>query len=140
MRAASARLLRLCGARVAAAVASLALSGLLACASSTAALPTPAAKDPAEQLIVSLTEALRLDASQQQKTRELLRELADRDDRIRAGWANGQRVQPKALVDSHKQFERDFAAILSEEQRKIYIENKTRLMLQARTGGLVMPH
>jgi len=109
----------------------LALPGVLACASSTAAPPKPTA-DPAEEMIASLTEALKLDASQQQKTRELLKEMADRDDRIRAGWARGERVRPEVLAVSHGQFERDFAAILSEEQRKTYIENKTRLMLQSK--------
>ncbi len=131
MRAAPLLLLRLRRLRVAAAVVILALPGVLACASSTAAPPKPTA-DPAEEMIASLTEALKLDASQQQKTRELLKEIADRDDRIRAGWARGERVRPEVLAVSHGQFERDFAAILSEEQRKTYIENKTRLMLQSK--------
>jgi hypothetical protein len=132
MRAAPLLLLRLRRLRVAAAVAILALAGLLACASSTAAPPNRAADDPAEQLIASLTEALKLDAAQQQKTRELLKEMADRDDRIRAGWARGERVRPELIAVSHGQFERDFAAILSDEQRKIYVENKRRLMLRSK--------
>jgi hypothetical protein len=116
------------GPRVAAAAASFALVAAFACRS--AAPPSrPPAPDPAEEVLAALTAGLKLDAAQQQKTRELLKEMAARNDRIQAGWADGQHVRPEMLLASRAQFERDFQAILTEPQRRVFLENRMRLML-----------
>jgi hypothetical protein len=120
------------GPGVAAALASLAVAAVLSCASPAAPAPKPAPSEPGAEVIAALTAGLKLDPAQQQKTRELFQDMMARDERIRAGWANGERVRPEMLAASHGQFERDFLAILTEEQRKVFIENRTRLLLQAR--------
>lgn len=94
--------------------------------------PKPAPPDPIEEIVAALTKALKLDVVQQRRTRELLKELSDRNDTIRAGWSKGQRVRPRAFVDSRGQFERDFVAILTQEQRQVFFESRTRLMLRAK--------
>jgi hypothetical protein len=113
---------------IAAAAASFALAAAFACRSA-APPPKPAAPDPAEEVLAALTAGLKLDAAQQQKTRELLKEMVARNDRIRAGWANGERVRPEMLLAPRAQFERDFQAILTEPQRRVFLENRMRLML-----------
>jgi Spy/CpxP family protein refolding chaperone len=118
--------------RGAAAVASFALTAILACASSAAPPPKPIPPDPAEQVVAGLTASLKLDAAQQQRTRELLKALNDRNDRIREGWSKGERVQLEPLVASQMQFETDFQAMLTPEQRRTFAENRRRLVLQSR--------
>ncbi len=115
------------------ALAVLVSAGLLCsgCASSPPP-PKPAPPDPIEEIVAALTKALKLDAVQQKRTRELLKDLSERNDAIRAGWDKGGRMQPKAFTDSRGQFERDFFAILTQEQRQTFIENRTRLMLRAK--------
>lgn len=116
------------GLRVAAAALVLALCA--SCASAPPAKPAP--PDPAEETVAALTQALKLDAAQQKRTRELLKELSDRDDVIHAGWLNGKRVKPEELTASHGQFEQGFFAMLTNEQRRVFIENKTRMMVRGR--------
>jgi hypothetical protein len=116
------------GPRVAAAAASFALAAAFACRSA-APPPKPPAPDPAEEALAALTAGLKLDAAQQQKTRELLKEMAARNDRMSAAWANGERVRPEMLLASRAQFEQDFQAILTEPQRRVFLENRMRLML-----------
>ena len=82
--------------------------------------------------MAAFTQALKLDAAQQKRTRGLLKELADRDDVIRAGWSNGKRVKPEEIAASHGQFERDFFAMLTDEQRRIFAQNKTRMGIRGR--------
>jgi hypothetical protein len=110
------------------AVAAVVLALCASCASVPP--PKPAPPDPAEETVAAVTQALKLDAAQQKRTRELLKELSDRDDAIRAGWSNGKRVKPEQLVASHGQFERDFFAMLTDEQRRVFIENKIRMMVR----------
>jgi len=116
--------------RAAAAAASLFLSGAMACTSTAPAPPAP--PDPDEEIVASLTKTLTLDTVQQKRTREVLKEMSDRDEAIRAGWSKGQRVEPTALQNSHGQFDRDFQAILSVEQRRTFIENRSRLLMRTR--------
>ena len=112
------------------AVLSVLLALFSACAS--APPPKPAPPDPADETVAALTRALNLDAAQQKRTRDLLKELSDRDDVIRAGWSNGARVRPTELLASHGQFERDFFAILSDEQKRVFSETKVRMMVRKR--------
>ncbi len=121
------------GPRVAAAALVLAL-----CASCTSSPPPPkpAPPDPADETVAALTQALKLDAAQQKRTRELLKELADRDDVIRAGWLNRKRVKPKEIAASRGQLERDFFAILTPEQRLTLTQNRALLILR----GRMAPH
>jgi hypothetical protein len=118
--------------RITAVLASLAAAAVLSCASPSIPAPKPAPSEPGDEVVAALIEGLKLDAVQQQKTRELFKDLIARNERIRAGWANGERVRPEMLTVSRGQFERDFLAILTEPQRKTFIENRTRLLLQAR--------
>jgi Spy/CpxP family protein refolding chaperone len=120
-------------------VAALFLAGALplagCCASGRRASAKPARPDPAEEVLAALTQALKLDPGQQQRTRELLKQLADRDDRMHADWAAGKKVEPQAALASRAQFERDFAAILTPEQQRVFRETRSRLILQTRSGG-----
>ena len=110
------------------AAAALVLALCASCASKPP--PKPAPPDPAEETVAALTQTLKLDAAQQKRTRQLLKEMADRDDVIRAGWSNGKRVKPEELTVSHGQFERDFVVMLTAEQRRVLIENRTRMMVR----------
>jgi hypothetical protein len=121
-------MLRIPGRRLAALAAVLSL--LSGCASAPPP-PKPAPLDPAEETVAALTQSLKLDAAQQKRTRELLKEMADRDDVIRAGWSNGRRVKPEEIVASHGQFERDFVTILTTEQKRVLIENRARISVRA---------
>ena len=117
---------------------SLALGGLLclsACASDSKPKPRPAPPDPAEQTVAATTELLKLDALQQQKMRQLLKELADRYDAIQAGWAKGKKVDPNELRASQATFENDFAAILTPQQMALFRQTRIRLQIQAKLGG-----
>jgi hypothetical protein len=96
----------------------------------SAPLPKPPPPDPADETVAALTKALKLDAAQQKRTRELLKELSDRDDVIRAGWLNGAKVKPTELVASHGQFERDFFAILTDDQKRVFSETKVRMLVR----------
>jgi hypothetical protein len=107
--------------------------GLAICSGcASAPPPKPAPPDPAEETVTALTQVLKLDAAQQKRMRELLKELSDRDDVIHAGWLNGKRVRPEEITASHSQFERDFFMVLTTEQRLVFIQNRARLSLRAR--------
>ena len=82
--------------------------------------------------MAALTQALNLDAAQQKRTRELLKEMADRDDAIRVAWSNGKKMKSEEILGSHGLFERDFFMILSAEQKRLFVENKARLSVRAR--------
>lgn len=81
--------------------------------------------------MAALIQGLNLDAAQQKRTWELLKELSDRDDAIHAGWANGKRVRAEEIFASHSQFERDFFMVLTTDQRLVFIQNKARLSVRA---------
>jgi hypothetical protein len=98
----------------------------LAQACASAPPPKPAPPDPAEETVAALTQALNLDAAQQTRTRELLKEMADRDDAIRAGWSKRKKVKPDEIAASHLQFQQDFFVILTPEQKRLFIENRAR--------------
>lgn len=114
-------------ARLAVALA-LALTRMVACASSQPAQPAP----PPDPVLAGLTQWLKLDPAQQEKTRELLSQLYDRDAQIRQGWERGGRVHPEELLNSSGIFERDFVAVLTEDQRKSYAQEKMRLQLKGK--------
>jgi hypothetical protein len=99
------------------------------CASAPPPKPVPP-PDPADETVAALTQALKLDAAQQKRTRELLKEMAERDDVIRAGLSNGKRIRTEEVLASHGRFERDFFEILTDEQKRVFIENKTRIMFR----------
>ncbi|MGH9398838.1 MAG: hypothetical protein ACRD00_00610 [Thermoanaerobaculia bacterium] len=124
-------IVRASGRSLTAVLAAAALAASSRCASSAPVKPAP--PDPGEEMVAALTKTLQLDAVQQKRTRELLKELSDRDDKIRAGWSKGQRVEPMALQSSHGQFEQDFMGILTLEQRRTFIETRSRLLMRART-------
>jgi len=105
------------------------------CASDSKPKPKPAPPDPAEQTVAATAELLKLDAVQQQKMLQLLKELSDRYEAIHAAWANGKKVDPNELVASRAKFENDFSAILTPEQQKLYRETRVRLMIQSKLGG-----
>jgi hypothetical protein len=88
--------------------------------------PKPPPPDPAEETIAALTQGLKLDAAQQKRTRELLKEMTDRDDAVHAGWLNGKKVKPEEIQASHSRFEQEFFMLLSTEQKLVFINNKTR--------------
>jgi hypothetical protein len=104
------------------------------CASSHQASAKPAPPDPAEEVLAALTQALKLDAAQQQKTRELLKQMADRDDKMHASWAAGARIDPHAPLASRAQFDAEFLAILTPEQQRIFRETRLRYMIQTKFG------
>jgi len=104
------------------------------CVEGRQASAKPAPPDPAGEILAALTQALQLDAVQQQKTRELLQQLADRDDKMHAEWAAGKKIDPHAPLTSGAQFERDFFAILTPEQQRTFRETRIRFIIQ-RLGG-----
>jgi hypothetical protein len=124
-------------------VAVLVLFLTAACASKPAPAPAPPpaaapapvpAKPPdeADTLVASLTQTFGLDAIQREKTRQLARQLVERNTAIRAGWDRGGRVHPEALLASKSQFEKEFLSILTDPQRKKYQEERDRLLVKGR--------
>lgn len=105
------------------------------CGSVRQASAKPAPPDPAGEIVAALTQALKLDAAQQQKTRDLLKQLADRDDKMHADWAAGAKIDPHAPLASRAQFDMDFMAILTPEQQRTFRETRIRYMIQNRLGG-----
>ena len=105
------------------------------CAASRQASAKPPPPDPAGEVLAALTQALQLDAVQQQKTRELLKQLADRDDRMHAEWAAGKKIDPHAPLASRAQFDNDFLAILTPAQQRTFRETRIRFMIQTKRGG-----
>lgn len=124
MRAAAIKI-SFCPMRVAIAALVLALGA--SCASSTPP-PKPVPPDPSDETVTALTRWLTLDAAQQKRTRDLLHEMYDRTEKIRAGWSNGRRIRPEELATSRGMFERDFFAILTPEQRQVVTRYKTLLL------------
>jgi Spy/CpxP family protein refolding chaperone len=117
----------------------LGLAAALALAAACSGAGKPAAKpkqpDPADQTVEATTKLLNLDAAQQQKMRELLKELGDRYDAIQAEWAKGAKVDPMALKLAQQQFENEFFAILTPEQQRIFRETRIRMTFESRFGS-----
>ena len=103
----------------------------VACASSP---PKPAEPPPlpADPDLATLTQWLKLDAEQQKKTRELLDQLAERNARVREKWEKQHRVRQEELMVSRSIFLRDFIAILTEDQKKIYAQANLDIQRKAR--------
>src|SRR5262245_5227582 len=87
-----------------------------ACASSKPA-KTPA-RPPQDPVVVQLTQLLKLDSAQQARTEQLVEELYARNEKIRQKWDRGAKVHPEELLASRGIFEKDFQAILTEDQRR----------------------
>ena len=104
----------------------------VACASSPPkpAEPPPPPGDPD---LATLTQWLKLDAEQQKKTRELLDQLAERNARLREKWEKQHRVRQEELMVSRSIFLRDFIAILTEDQKKIYAQANLDMQRKARS-------
>ena len=96
------------------------------------ASPTAPARRPEDPFLAQLTQMLRLDAAQQERTRQLIAELYERDARIREKWDQGGRIHPEELLGSHGIFERDFLALLTDEQRRVFAEQR----LKAQRGAI----
>lgn len=108
---------------------------LFGCAGASKPAPKAPPPDPVEETVAAVTEVLKLDAVQQQRTKELLKQLADRYDAIHAEWAKGKKVEPAALAASQAQFDREFTFILTPEQQRLFRETRIRLTIQAKLGG-----
>ncbi len=119
------------GAVAAAAAAILAIwTSLAAACASASSHPTPPPRPADDPILTRLTELLKLDAAQQERTRLLLQELFDRNSKIREKWDRGSRVRPEELLASRGLFERDFVALLTEEQRRVFAEERMKVQVK----------
>ena len=100
----------------------------VSCASS----PPPKPPPPDDPLLANLTEWLKLDPSQQEKTRQLLKELDERNVAIRAQWEKRGKARPEDLFASRSIFQRDFLAILTEEQKRLYADAQRKMQIKGR--------
>jgi hypothetical protein len=98
-----------------------------ACASSP-----PPPKPLPEPDLAALTQWLKLDAEQQKKTRELLDQLAERNAKLREKWERQHRVRQEELLTSRSIFLRDFAAILTEEQQRLWAQANLKMQVKGR--------
>ena len=104
-----------------------------ACASAPAAKPEPPRPpDASEKLVADLTEWLKLDASQQAKTREFARELIERNEKIRERWQQTKKPRSEELLASKGQFQSELFSILTPEQKKNYKDTAQRVMAKGR--------
>src|SRR5260370_34561951 len=101
----------------------LALLLVGACASS----PRPPPKVPPDPDLVALTQWLKLDQEQQMKTRELLDQLAHRNALIREKWERQHRVRQEEWLASRSIFLHDLAAILTEEQQRLWAQANLKM-------------
>jgi uncharacterized membrane-anchored protein YjiN (DUF445 family) len=112
--------------RVLAILAVLMLAG--ACASS----PPPPPKVPPDPDLAALTQWLKLDPEQQKKTRELLEQLAQRNALIREKWERQHRVRQEEWLASRSIFLHDLAAILTEEQQRLWAQANLKMQVKGR--------
>lgn len=108
-------------------VLALLLAG--ACASSR---PRPQ-EPPPDPDLAALTQWLKLDAEQQKKTRELLDQLSERNARLREKWERQHRVRQEELLASRSIFLHDFAAILTEEQQRLWADANRKMQVKGRS-------
>jgi hypothetical protein len=99
-----------------------------ACASSKKPDPAPTSQDP---IVVQLTQLLKLDKAQQARTEQLVEELYERNAKIREKWDQGAKVHPEELLASRGIFEKDFQAILTEDQRRVYADQRLKLQMKS---------
>ncbi len=98
------------------------------CASS----PPPAPKAPPDPDLAALTQWLKLDQEQQKKTRELLDQLAQRNALLREKWERQHRVRKEEWLASRSIFLHDFAAILTEEQQRLWAQANLKMQVKGR--------
>jgi hypothetical protein len=103
----------------------LAALWVAACASSPPSKPAP----PEDPELDKLTEWLKLDASQKERTGQLLKDLYARNGEIREKWEKGAKMRTQELLVSRAIFERDFFALLTEDQRRIYADARLRIQM-----------
>jgi hypothetical protein len=108
----------------------LVLAMLLAGACATS--PSPPPKPPPDPDLASLTQWLKLDPEQQKKTRELLDQLAQRNALIREKWERQHRVRQEEWLASRSIFLHDLAAILTEEQQRLWAQANLKIQVKAR--------
>ena len=101
---------------------------IVSCASS----PPPKPPPPDDPLLANLTEWLKLDPAQQEKTHQLLKELDDRNVAIREKWEKRGRARPEELFASRSIFQRDFLAILTEEQKRLYADAQLKMQIKGK--------
>src|SRR6266567_7540550 len=99
-----------------------------ACASS----PPPPPEVPPDPDLAALTEWLKLDQEQQKKTRELLDQLAQRNVLIREKWERQHRVRQEEWLASRSIFLHDLAAILTEEQQRLWAQANLKMQVTRR--------
>ena len=94
--------------------------------------PPPPPKPPPGPDLASLTQWLKLDQEQQKKTRELLDQLAQRNALIQEKWDRQHRVRKEEWLASRSIFLHDFAAILTEQQQRLWAQANLKLQLKGR--------
>jgi len=98
------------------------------CASSS----PPPPKVPPDPDLAALTQWLKLDPEQQKKTRELLDQLAQRNALIREKWERQHRVRQEEWLASRSIFLHDLAAILTEEQQRLWAQANLKMQVKGR--------
>ncbi len=122
------------GARLALAIGTCLFPLWTACAGAPAR-PTAPARSADDPIVSQLTQLLKLDPAQQERVRQLLLEQYERDARIRAKWEQGARVRPEEILASRGIFERDLMALLSEEQRRTFADERLKLQMKGLRGS-----
>ena len=117
---------------------------LLAASSASASSPTPKPQatpkpDAAEKLVSDLTGWLKLDSSQQAKTRVFARDMIARNEAIMERWQKTNKTHPEELNASRGQFNQDLLSILTPEQKKVYADTMTRVMAKGRSVPTRIP-
>jgi len=82
--------------------------------------------------LAALTQWLKLDQDQQMKTRELLDQLAQRNALIREKWEQQHRVRQEEWLASRSIFLHDLAAILTEEQQRLWAQANLKMQVMGR--------
>jgi len=121
--------------RIGALLAAAAMAAEGACATQTPPQPPPAPPpDASQKLVDDLTQWLHLDTPQQEKTRQLAREMQKRNEKIQQRWQETHRARPEELAASSGQFQKDFFEILTPEQKQIYRDTALKVMMKGRTA------
>jgi len=89
------------------------------------------AKWPKAPAPVHFMDLLKLDKAQQARTQQLVEELYERNAKIREKWDRGGKVHPEELLASRGIFEKDFQAILTEDQRRVYADERLKLQMKS---------
>jgi hypothetical protein len=110
----------------------LAILAVLTLVGGCASSPPPPPRLPPDPDLAALTQWLKLDPEQQRKTRELLDQLAHRNALIREKWERQHRVRQEEWLASRSIFLHDLAAILTEEQQRLWAQANLKLQVKAR--------